>query len=96
MVLELAQQLGLDEAETRQLLESSLTALSSHWSVPYQRNPYFTGCELILRQIHDQFSPARQLDHPRSPALSGLGGMGKTQTALEYAYRHTQDYTAIF
>jgi len=28
-------------------------------------------------------------------ALSGLGGIGKTQLALEYAYRHRQDYHAI-
>ncbi|MBO0797098.1 MAG: hypothetical protein J2P36_39975 [Ktedonobacteraceae bacterium] len=29
-------------------------------------------------------------------ALHGLGGIGKTQVALEYAYRHALDYRAIF
>src|SRR4029077_1027959 len=33
MVLELARRLHLDEQETRQLLEASLTALSPYWSV---------------------------------------------------------------
>src|SRR5947209_16253115 len=29
-------------------------------------------------------------------ALSGLGGIGKTQTALEYSYRYRHEYHAIF
>src|SRR5689334_6090050 len=41
-VLELARHLGLNEQETQQLLEASLTAFSSYWHVPYQRNTFFT------------------------------------------------------
>ena len=29
-------------------------------------------------------------------ALSGLGGIGKTQIALEYAYHHRADYEHVF
>ena len=29
-------------------------------------------------------------------AISGLGGIGKTQTAVEYAYRHGDNYEAVF
>ena len=31
----------------------------------------------------------------RTQGLNGLGGIGKTQTAVEYAYRHRQDYEVV-
>ena len=39
LVLELAKALRLDEQESRQFLEASLTALSLYWNVPFHRNP---------------------------------------------------------
>src|SRR5437660_2445152 len=96
LVLELAQHLVLDELETRQLLEASLTALSPYWLVPFPRNPFFTGREEILEMLHTQLGIDQTVALTHSSALHGLGGIGKTQIALEYAYRHALEYSAVF
>ncbi|MGO8948134.1 MAG: FxSxx-COOH system tetratricopeptide repeat protein [Ktedonobacterales bacterium] len=96
IVLEIARRLHLDESETRALLEASLTALSPHWSVPLPRNAYFTGREEVLEALHQQLGRRQAVALTQSSALSGLGGVGKTQIALEYAYRHALDYSAVF
>ncbi|KAJ6257757.1 Nephrocystin-3 [Drechslerella dactyloides] len=60
------------------------------------RNPHFTGREENLSIIHDHFCRSRSKDTPYIFALTGTGGMGKTQIALEYAYRYHNEYTAVF
>ncbi len=96
VVLEVARILHLDEQETRRLLEASLTALAPYWNVPFRRNPLFTGREELLRRLHEYVQADQASGLPPSYALQGLGGMGKTHTAVEYAYRQSQDYAAIF
>ncbi len=65
------------------------------WHVPYQRNPFFTGREDVLNQLHQTLHAETTvaLSHPQG--ISGLGGIGKTQTALEYAYRYRAEYAAV-
>jgi tetratricopeptide (TPR) repeat protein/transcriptional regulator with XRE-family HTH domain len=96
LVLELARVLSLDDQETRQLLEASLTALTPHWSVPLPRNPFFTGREEVLEALHAQLGVEQTVALTQSSVLHGLGGVGKTQIALEYAYRHSLEYSATF
>lgn len=96
LVLELARHLTLDEQETRQLLEASLTALSPHWKIPFQRNPLFTGREEILETLQTRLHAKHVAILTQLYALHGPGGIGKTQIALEYAYRHALEYSAVF
>ena len=96
IILELAKHLHLDDQESRQLLEASLTALVPYWFVPYPRNQFFTGRDEIMEALHAQLGVGQAVALTQSSALHGLGGVGKTQIALEYAYQHALEYSAVF
>jgi hypothetical protein len=59
------------------------------WNIPYARNPLFTGRENVLKRLYDALRVSK------TAAINGLGGIGKTQTAVEYAYRNRDDYDTI-
>ncbi|MDG4831526.1 FxSxx-COOH system tetratricopeptide repeat protein [Solwaraspora sp. WMMD1047] len=63
------------------------------WNVP-PRNVTFTGRRALLEDIRDRLSAADTVVAPQ--ALHGLGGVGKTQTALEYAHRFRADYDVVW
>ncbi|KAI8403830.1 hypothetical protein FOFC_15320 [Fusarium oxysporum] len=58
-----------------------------HWMVPFERNEGFVGREDILRLLLKRTPPSTQPDACQRTVIQGLGGVGKTQIALEAAYR---------
>jgi len=81
--------------ENLSLLAASLarTDFPTIWNVPFPQNSFFIGREDLLAQLQAQLQQGRTAT--LSQAISGLGGVGKTQLAVEYAYRHHQDYQAV-
>ena len=65
------------------------------WKVPYRRNPLFTGRDSLLDRLHATFL-ANGTAGVSIQTINGLGGIGKTQIALEYAYRYSETYQAVF
>jgi len=59
-------------------------------NIPYHRNRNFTGRSSLLDGLR------KDLTAGQHSALTGLGGVGKTQLALEYTYSHIDDYDVIW
>ncbi|MEM6434050.1 MAG: hypothetical protein AAF773_09395, partial [Cyanobacteria bacterium P01_D01_bin.115] len=70
--------------------------------MPLERNRCFTGRETALQQIRQALTREGKAGLSQVQAIAGLGGVGKTQTALEYAYHYYWDvedtaaYAAVF
>jgi tetratricopeptide (TPR) repeat protein len=64
------------------------------FKVPFSQSPYFSGRDQVLSELH-----AALISKERGAwkqALTGMGGVGKTQIAIEYAFRHKDDYAAVW
>jgi GTPase SAR1 family protein len=59
------------------------------WIAPFGRNPRFTGREDQLAQLAGKLFAGGQTT---KIAITGLGGVGKTQLVLELAYRTREKY----
>ncbi|WP_405620367.1 FxSxx-COOH system tetratricopeptide repeat protein [Streptomyces sp. NBC_00076] len=81
-------------SEDEQLMTSTTTRTPAIMVNVPLRNTSFVGRQALLRAVEEQLGAqdtAAVLPH----ALHGLGGVGKSQLALEYIYTHQQDYKVI-
>jgi transcriptional regulator with XRE-family HTH domain len=75
--------------------EQTGTPNKAFWNLPHRRNPSFTGRIDLLNQIQMIFEQQQNACLPCLVALCGLGGLGKTQVAVEYAYRNLERYGSV-
>ncbi|HII06093.1 MAG TPA: TIR domain-containing protein, partial [Methanotrichaceae archaeon] len=64
------------------------------WNVPYIRNPNFTGRKSLLTDLHAALNSGQYA--ALTQAIVGLGGVGKTQLALEYVYSYMDNYEVVW
>jgi tetratricopeptide (TPR) repeat protein len=78
---------------------TSVATVPAIWGNVPQRNKNFTGRVDILSLLR-QGAPSKITavlpEDPLPQALQGLGGVGKTAIAIEYAYRHRTDYDLVW
>ncbi|MFD7456500.1 FxSxx-COOH system tetratricopeptide repeat protein [Streptomyces sp. NPDC059868] len=80
--------------EAEPLMQSTTTATPALLVNVPLRNNSFVGRQALLRAVEEQLS-ARDTAAVLPHALHGLGGVGKSQLALEYIYTHLHEYKVI-
>ena len=78
---------------TRRMVVTPPEDSSVIWNIPYRSNTFFTGREEVIAQLHESLGSGKVAS--QTQAISGLGGIGKTQVAVEYAHRYHNAYQVI-
>lgn len=64
-------------------------------NLPFASNPFFMGRDKMLQDLHTALSKNAAAAITQPQAVHGLGGVGKTQLAIEYAWQHQTDYDVV-
>ena len=85
---------GVAAPPVKPAFPSTFATAPAIWNIPHARNPNFTGREAILDDLAARLASG---DHAALvQAIAGLGGIGKTQIAVEYAYRRQKEYRVVW
>ncbi|QKX60836.1 uncharacterized protein TRUGW13939_07982 [Talaromyces rugulosus] len=64
-------------------------------TIPFERNPEFFGCEKELAEVDDFFKKQNSSNQVSAVFILGMHGFGKTQLALEYAWKNAPNYDFV-
>ncbi|KAJ3534578.1 hypothetical protein NM208_g7479 [Fusarium decemcellulare] len=82
------------------LTEANLRRHTIVKGIPFPKNFRFQGRDNVLADLYSKLHPRSAsgaiIPGQTSCAIHGIGGVGKTQVALEYNYRYRENYAYIF
>jgi hypothetical protein len=83
----------LSETENETFFRAAGSLTPKIQNLPFPPNPFFTGRESELWLLSRLFEQNERIAITQPISVSGLGGIGKTQLALEYAH---QSYPGVY
>src|SRR5271170_5883832 len=89
-------QVSLTLREKQILGSEGAFVINDKFIVPYQKNEHFTGRRNLLARLCEKLCEMAPRQYNHRVALYGLGGVGKTQLALEYVYSHKSVHDRVY
>jgi len=62
----------------------------------YQPNPHFVGRDDLIEELRQKLYSSQPETYNHRVALHGMGGVGKTQLAVQYLFKHKSEYESVF
>jgi predicted ATPase len=64
-------------------------------NLPFAPNLVFTGRDAEMETLRRGLQERGEMAVTQTVAVHGLGGVGKTQLAVQYAWKHLRDFDAV-
>lgn len=81
------------EEKSTELQPKNILTSSPRVKIPYRSHPFFTGRNSILNTLKEEFF-SKKIGTEK--VLCGMGGIGKTQIAVEFALQFQRNYDVIW